>query len=159
MTGLFSPEYLTAPWSYAKMLDMVKHVPLPLFINGFAGIAGLFRVMRGSMLDELGKEYVVTARAKGVSEAKNLFKYPTRMAINPIISSMAWVFPQVISGGAIVAIVLGLPTVGTLLIESLQTQDMYLAATLVIFLAALTLVGTFISDIMLIIADPRMKYE
>jgi peptide/nickel transport system permease protein len=159
MTGLFSPEFISAPWSLARVWDMAKHMPIPLFINGFAGMAGLFRVMRGCMLDELGKEYVVTARAKGVSEARLLLKYPARVAINPIISTMAWMFPQIISGGTIVAIVLSLPTVGTLLIESLKTQDMYLAATLVVFLAALTVVGTFVSDLMLALTDPRLKFE
>ena len=157
--GLFSPEYAQAAWSWGKAVDLLKHLPIPVIIIGTAGAAGLIRVMRGSLLDELGKQYVVTARMKGLSETKILFKYPVRVAVNPVISTIGWILPGLISGGTIVAIVLSLPTVGPLLYRALLSQDMYLAGSLLMLLCALTIVGTFISDILLVWLDPRIRFE
>jgi len=128
-------------------------------VEGTAGTAGLIRVMRGCLLDELGKQYVITARAKGVSERTLLFKYPVRVAINPIISTVGWMLPAIVSGGAIVEIVLSLPTIGPLLFRALLTQDMYLAGSSIMILSFLTVIGTFISDILLVWIDPRIRYE
>jgi len=140
--GLFSPQYKMAPWSLDKFLDMLKHLPVPIIVEGTAGTAGLIRVMRGCLLDELKKQYVITARAKGVEERTLLFKYPVRVAV-----------------GAIVEIVLGLPTIGPLLFSALLTQDMFLAASSIMILSFLTVIGTFISDILLVWIDPRIRYE
>ena len=157
--GLFSPAYQLAPWSLAKVLDMLKHLPIPIIVIGTAGTAELIRVMRGCLLDELRKQYVITARAKGVSERALLFKYPVRIAINPIISTIGWTLPYIISGETITAIVLSLPTMGPLLFQALMTQDMYLAGSTIMFLAVLTVIGTLISDILLVWVDPRIRYE
>ncbi len=157
--GLFSPQYLTAPWSLAKFVDMLKHLPIPMIVIGTAGSAGLIRVMRGCLLDELRKQYVITARAKGVSERALLFKYPVRVAINPIISTIGWTLPGIVSGETITAIVLSLPTTGPLLFRALLSQDMYLAGSTVMFLTFLIVIGTFISDILLVWVDPRIRYE
>ncbi len=157
--GLFSPEYKTAAWSIGKFIDMLKHVPITIIIIGAAGTAGVIRVMRACLLDELGKQYVITARAKGVKERTLLFKYPVRMAVNPIVSYIGFIFPTIISSQTIVAIVLNLPTIGPLFFQSLQTQDMYLAGTIVMFLGVLVLIGNFISDILLALIDPRIRYE
>jgi len=157
--GLFSAQYLDAPWSTAKFIDMLKHLPVPIIVTGTAGTAGLIRVMRGCLLDELQKQYVITARAKGVDERILLFKYPVRVAINPIISTIGWTLPGIVSGQVITAIVLGLPTIGPLLVQSLMRQDMYLAGSIVMIQCFLTVIGTFISDLLLVWIDPRIKYE
>jgi len=157
--GLFSPQYLDAPWNIAKFLDMLKHLPIPVIVIGTAGTAGLIRVMRGCLLDELKKQYVITARAKGVAESTLLFKYPVRVAVNPIISTVGWTLPGIFSGETITAIVLGLPTVGPLLFSALMRQDMYLAGSVVMILCSLTVIGTLISDILLVWIDPRIRYE
>ena len=157
--GLFSPQYLTAPWSVNKFIDMLAHLPIPIIVIGTAGTAGLIRVMRGCLLDELRKQYVITARAKGVEERRLLFKYPVRVAINPIISTIGWTLPAIVSGETITAIVLSLPTTGPLLFEALLTQDMYLAGSTIMFLTFLTVVGTFISDLLLVWVDPRIRFE
>jgi peptide/nickel transport system permease protein len=159
LTGLFSPEYLDAPWGFDKVVDLIKHLPIPVVVVGLAGTAGLIRVMRATLLDELGKQYVITARAKGVSETKMLFKYPVRVALNPLISNLAWLFPALVSGGAIVAIVLGLPTAGPMLLRSLLTQDTFLTASILLFMTVLTVVGTTVSDILLVMVDPRIRME
>ena len=156
--GLFSPEFLRASWSFAKFVDLLKHLPLPVIIIGTSGTAGLIRVMRASLLDELGKQYVITARAKGVGEAKLLFKYPLRVALNPIISTIGWELPAIVSGGVIVEMVLNLPTTGPMLFNALLTEDMYLASSLLFFLTVLTVIGTFISDILLVVIDPRIRF-
>jgi len=156
--GLFSPEYVAASWSIGKFMNMLKHLPIPIVVIGTAGTAGLIRVMRGCLLDELRKQYVITARAKGVTERTLLFKYPVRAAINPIISTIGWTLPKIVSGMAITALVLGLPTTGPLLLEALMTQDMYLAGSTVMFLTFLTVIGTFISDILLVWIDPRIRF-
>jgi peptide/nickel transport system permease protein len=157
--GLFSPRYRMASWSLDKFVDMLKHLPVPIIVEGTAGTAGLIRVMRGCLLDELKKQYVITARAKGVSERTLLFRYPVRVAVNPIISTIGWMLPAIVSGGAIVEIVLALPTMGPLLFAALLTQDMFLAGSSIMILSFLTVIGTFISDILLVWIDPRIRYE
>jgi len=157
--GLFSREYVTASWSLGKFIDMLKHLPIPIIVIGTAGTAGLIRVMRGCLLDELRKQYVITARAKGVSERALLFKYPVKVAINPIISTIGWILPAIISGETITAIVLNLPTTGPLLFRALLVQDMYLAGSTIMLLCFLTVIGTLISDILLVWVDPRIRYE
>ncbi|MGQ9632343.1 MAG: ABC transporter permease [bacterium] len=157
--GLFSPQYLIAPWSIRKFLDMLAHLPLPIAIIGASGAAGLIRVMRGCLLDELRRQYVITARAKGLDERKLLFKYPVRAAINPIVSTIGWALPAIVSGETITAIVLGIPTTGPLLMQALLNQDMYLAGSFIMFLGALTILGTFLSDILLAVLDPRIRFE
>lgn len=159
VTGLFSQEYMDAAWSVGRFIDMLKHLPIPIIVIGTAGTAGLIRVMRGCLLDELQKQYVITARSKGVAERTLLFKYPVKMAINPIISTVGWMLPAIFSGATITAIVLSLPTIGPLLFSALKSQDMYLAGSLVMVLCFLTLIGTFISDILLVWIDPRIRYE
>jgi peptide/nickel transport system permease protein len=155
--GLYSPAYETAPWSLAKVLDLSKHLIIPAIVLGLAGTAQLIRIMRANLLDELGKPYVVTARAKGLSERRLTMKYPVRVALNPFASSVGFLFPQVVSGSIIVSVVLSLPTVGPLLLSSLQAQDMFLAGTIVLLLGVLTIVGTLISDLILMWLDPRIR--
>ena len=157
--GLFSPAYLDAPWSFAKILNLMQHLPIPIIVVGTAGTAGLIRVMRGCLLDELQKQYVITGRAKGVEENRLLFRYPVRVAINPIVSTIGWTLPRIISGATITAIVLSLPTAGPLLLRSLRSQDMYLAASILMILSCLTIIGTFLSDILLAVVDPRIRFE
>lgn len=159
LTGLFSSQYAAAAWSMGKFMDMLAHLPIPIIVIGTAGTAGLIRVMRGCLLDELKKQYVITARAKGVAERHLLFKYPVRLAINPVISTIGWELPAIFSGAVITSIVLSLPTVGELMYTALRSQDMYLASSCLIILAALTLIGTFISDLLLVWIDPRIHYE
>ena len=157
--GLFSPEFQVAPWSLGKIWDMMKHLPIPIIVIGTAGTAGLIRIMRGSLLDELGKQYVITARAKGVAERTLLFKYPVKLAVNPIVSTIGWILPGIISGETITAIVLSLPTTGPLLLTALIGQDMYLAGSTVMILSFLTVIGTLLSDLLLVWVDPRIRYE
>jgi peptide/nickel transport system permease protein len=157
--GLFSPEYQDAPWSLAKVIDMLAHLWIPVVIIGTAGTAGLIRIMRANLLDELHKPYVVTARAKGLSEYKLLLKYPVRVALNPFVSTLGWTLPTLVSGAAIISIVLSLPTTGPLLLRALMSQDMYLAGSFILMLSTLTVVGTLISDILLAWLDPRIRYE
>ena len=157
--GLFSPVYQNAPWSLAKFMDLLGHLWIPVIVIGTAGTAGLIRVMRANLLDELRKQYVITARAKGVHRLKLLLKYPVRVAINPLISTVGWVLPAIVSGSVITAVVLGLPTTGPLLLRSLMNQDMYLAGSMVMMLSSLTVVGTLISDLLLLWLDPRIRYE
>ena len=158
VTGLFSPEYVDAPWSWAKVANMMKRIWLPMIIIGISSTAALIRVMRGTLLDELRKPYVVTARAKGLVERKLLFKYPVRIAINPMISTIGWVLPGLVSGSALVSIVLNLPTMGPILLRALMAQDMYLAGSFVMIISLLTVTGTLISDILLAAVDPRIRY-
>lgn len=157
--GLFSPEYVDAPWSGAKVLDLLRHIWIPIVVVGTAGTAGTMRVLRANLLDELHKPSVITARAKGVSEAKLLFKYPLRIALLPFMSTIGWTLPVLFSGEAIVGVVLGLPTIGPLLLRALQLQDMYLAGAIVLMLGTLTIIGTVISDIALAWVDPRLRYQ
>lgn len=157
--GLFSPQYIEAAWSWAKFGDLLAHLWIPVVIIGVSGTAGLIRVMRANLLDELHKPYVITARAKGVSERKLLLKYPVRVALNPFVSTVGWTLAGIISGEAIIAIVLNLPTEGPLLLRALQSQDMYLAGSLILLVSALTVVGTLISDVLLAWLDPRIRYQ
>ena len=157
--GLFSIAYVNAPWSFAKVLDLLRHLPVPIIVIGTAGTAGLIRVLRGSLLDELRKQYVITARAKGMGERPLLFKYPVRVAVNPLVSTVGWLLPEIVSGETIVAIVLGLPTIGPLVFFSLLQQDMFLAGSTIMLLSFLTVIGTLISDLMLVWVDPRIRFE
>lgn len=157
--GLFSEEYLTAPWSMAKVIDLLGHLWIPVVILAVSGTASLIRVMRANMLDELHKPYVTTARAKGLSEFTLLVKYPLRLALNPFISTIAWLLPNLVSGSIIVAIVLSLPTAGPLLLQSLMSQDMYLAGAFILLICALTVLGSLVSDILLALVDPRIRLE
>ena len=157
--GLFSPEFLAAPWSLARVWDLMKHLPVPLIVIGTAGTAGLIRILRSSLADELSRQYVITARAKGVAERRILFKYPVRIAINPIISAIGYLLPGIVSGEALVSIVLSLPTIGPMLLDGLRQQDMYLASSVILMLGMLTMVGTLISDMLLVVVDPRIRFE
>ena len=157
--GLFSDQYLTAPWSMAKVVDLMQHLWIPVIILAVSGTASLIRVMRANMLDELNRPYVTTARAKGLSEFTLLVKYPMRMALNPFISTIAWLLPNLVSGSIIVAIVLSLPTAGPLLLQSLMSQDMYLAGAFILLICVLTVTGSLISDILLALVDPRIRLE
>ena len=157
--GLFSPEYENASWSFAKMVDLFSHLWLPVIILAVSSTASLIRVMRANMLDELPKPYVTTARAKGLSEFRLLMKYPMMIALNPFISTIAWLLPNLISGSVVVAIVLNLPTAAPLLLQALMAQDMYLAGAFVLLICALTLIGSLISDILLALVDPRIRLE
>ncbi|KFL30028.1 ABC transporter permease [Devosia riboflavina] len=156
--GLFSPEYANAGWSLGRVWDLITHLWLPVLVLGSSGAAALIRIMRANLLDELHKPYVEIARARGVSEARLIFKYPVRVALNPFISTVGWVLPALISGEVITAIVLSLPTAGPLLLNALFSQDMYLAGGLILLLSVLTLVGTLLSDILLAVFDPRIRY-
>jgi peptide/nickel transport system permease protein len=155
--GLFSPEFEGAPWSLAKMADLLSHLWVPMLIIGLSGTASLIRVMRANLLDELNKPYVVTARAKGLSEFTLLMRYPVRMALNPFVSTIGWILPQVVSGSVIVAVVLNLPIAGPMLLQSLLSQDMYLAGAFLVLLCCLTVIGTLISDLLLALIDPRIR--
>jgi len=155
--GLFSVEYQEAPWNMAKVLDLLKHLWVPVLILGTGGTAGLIRTMRANLLDELHKPYVVTARSKGLKENRLTLKYPVRVALNPFVSTVGWALPGLISGTTIVSIVLGLPTTGPLLLRALQSQDMYLAGSFLLLLSMLTVIGTFLSDILLAWLDPRIR--
>ncbi len=159
VTGLFSSEYSGEPWTFDKFIDLMKHVWLPALVLGIAGTARLTRVMRANLLDELNKPYVMTARAKGLSEAKLVLRYPVRLAFNPLISTIGWYLPQLFSGSLIVATVMNLPNIGPLLLRALVNQDMYLAGSILLIYCALTIVGTLLSDILLAWLDPRIRME
>jgi len=155
--GLFSPEYLEAPWSIGKLWDLIKHLPLPALILGLAGTAQMIRIMRANLLDELRKPYVVAARARGLSETRVILKYPVRVALNPFASTIGYLFPYVVSGSIIVSLVLSLPTVGPMLLKALIAQDMFLAGTIILLLGVMTVIGTLISDLILMWIDPRIR--
>ncbi len=157
--GLFSSEYVGTQWSWGKVVDLFKHMWTPVIVISLSGTAGLIRTIRATLLDELGKPYVHVARAKGLSELRLLLKYPVRVAMNPILSTIGWTLPAIFSGATIVSMVLMLPTVGPLLLNALQSEDYYVAGDILMFLSILTVIGTFISDILLVWADPRIKYE
>jgi len=159
MIGLFSQEYETAPWSLAKFIDLVKHLWIPVIIIGTAGTAGLIRTMRANLLDELNKPYVDTARSKGLPERVLLWKYPVRHALNPFVSTIGWILPSLIAGELIVSIVLNLPTTGPVVYNALLDQDMYVAAGIILILSTLTVFGTFISDLLLALLDPRLRLQ
>ncbi len=157
ITGLFSPEYMDADWSVGRVIDMLKHIWVPMIILGTDGTARFTRIVRANLLDEMSKPYVETARAKGLPEWKVILKYPTRIAMNPFVSTAGWSLPELFSGSLIVATVMSLPTVGPLLLQSLLAQDMFMAGSIVLILTALTLLGTLISDVVLAWTDPRIR--
>jgi peptide/nickel transport system permease protein len=155
--GLFSPEYVDAPWSGAKAMDLLAHLWIPVVVLGTAGTASLIRILRANLLDELRKPYVVAARARGVPERRLLVRYPVRVAMNPFFSTIGWLLPSLVGGEVIVATVLGLETTGPLLLGALLSQDMFLAGSIILILGALTVVGTLISDLALAWLDPRVR--
>jgi peptide/nickel transport system permease protein len=159
VTGLFSPEYVQAPWTLPRAVDLLKHIWVPTIVLGVAGTARLTRVMRANLLDELSKPYVITARAKGLSEWRLVLKYPVRVAINPLVSTLGWYLPQLFSGSLIVATVMNLPNIGPLLLRALISQDMYLAGGILLIYCFFTIVGTLIPDILLSWVDPRIRME
>ena len=159
MVGLFSPEYADAPWSWDKIVDLLKHLWIPVLLIGLGGTARLIRTMRANLLDELKRPYVETARAKGLPEWRLLLKYPVRHALNPFISTIGWTLPTLVAGEVIVAIVLNLPTSGPVLYEALRRQDSYVAAGFILILSTLTVIGTFISDVLLAMLDPRIRLQ
>lgn len=159
LMGLFSPEYINAPWSIAKFIDLLKHIWLPVIIIGFSGTGGLIRIMRGNLLDILGQPYIFTARAKGLKESKVIWRYAVRIAINPLISIAGMSLPGIIGGEMLTSIVLNLPTTGPLFYRALQMQDMYLAGTFLMFITIFLVIGNLLADLCLAWLDPRIKYE
>jgi peptide/nickel transport system permease protein len=159
VTGLFSPDYVDAPWSFARLLDLLAHIWLPAIVLGVAGTARLTRIMRANLLDELNKPYVMTARAKGMREWRLVLRYPVRLALNPLISTIGWYLPALFSGSLIVATVMNLPNIGPLLLRALINQDMYLAGGILLIYSFLTIVGTLLSDVLLAVVDPRIRME
>jgi peptide/nickel transport system permease protein len=157
--GLMDPQYVDRPWSLAKALSVASHLWIPVVVIGTAGTASMIRRLRANLLDELQKQYVVTARAKGLHPLKLLFKYPLRMALNPFISDIGSLLPHVISGAAIVSVVMSLPTTGPMLLDALRSQDMYLAGSFLMFMAFLTVIGVFVSDLALAVLDPRIRLQ
>ena len=159
ITGLYSPEFVDAPWSGARVLDLLGHIWLPALVLGIAGTARLSRIMRANLLDELNKPYVVTARAKGMKEWRLVLRYPVRLAFNPLVSTIGWYLPALFSGSLIVATVMNLPNIGPLLLRALINQDMYLAGGILLIYSFLTIVGTLLSDVLLALIDPRIRVE
>ncbi len=157
--GLFSREYLDAPWSIAKFIDLLKHLWVPVFVVGISGTAGLMRIMRGNLLDILNMQYVQAARARGLREPTVIIKHAVRNAIHPLIMLLGLSLPSIISGSLVVSIVLGLNTTGPLYFNALRQQDMYLAGTILMFLAGMLVIGNFLADILLALVDPRIRYE
>ena len=156
--GLFSADFINAPWSIAKALDLIDHLWIPAIVLGTSGTAGLIRVMRNNLLDELSRPYVVTATAKGVVKWRLILKYPVRIAINPMVSTVGYLLPSLVGGSVIVSVVLSLPTLGPVLLDAIQQEDTYTAGPIILMLGILTVIGTLISDILLAIVDPRIKY-
>ncbi len=157
--GLFSPEFVDAPWTLARVLDLIKHLWVPVVVVGMAGTASLIRIMRGNLLDVLNMQYVQAARGRGLSERKVILKHAVRNAIHPLIMLLGMSLPQIISGSTVVAIVLSLPTTGPLYFNALRQQDMYLAGTFLIFLSAMLVIGNFLADLLLAWVDPRIRLE
>ena len=157
--GLFSPEYASAPYSIGKIIDLLAHLWMPALVLSIAGTAQVIRVLRANMLDELRRPYVGTARAKGLGEWKVILKYPLRVALNPVISTLGYLLPTLVSGSIIVSIVMSLPTLGPLLLRALIAQDMFLSGTIVLMIGIMTVIGTFISDLLLAWVDPRIRME
>lgn len=159
MLGLFSNEMTGAAWSFAKFIDLLKHMVIPVIVIGTANTCGLIRVMRGQMLDEIDKPYVLTARSKGLSERRILYKYCVRAAVNPVISKIGWSLTAIFTGSTVSAIVMNLPTQGPVLYKALLSQDMYLAGSWLFLMAVLTVIGTLVSDVLLAWLDPRIRFE
>jgi peptide/nickel transport system permease protein len=156
--GLFSSEYVTAPWSWGKLADLMGHIWVPAIILGTAGTAALIRIMRANLLDELSKPYVVAAKARGLTKWRVILKYPVRVALNPFVSTIGYVLPYIVSGSIVVSVVLSLPTVGPLLLRALLAQDMYLAGTIIMLIGTMTVIGTLLSDLLLVWIDPRIRF-
>jgi len=156
--GLFSDQYKSAPWSPGKVVDMLKHLWIPILVGGTEGTAGLIRIMRANLLDELRKPYVTAVRARGLKESTLTVEYPVRVALNPFISSVGFALPDLVSGGVIISVVLSLPTAGPLLLNALTSKDTYVASTLVLLIGILTIIGTLLSDVLLAWLDPRIRY-
>ncbi|MBL6863790.1 MAG: ABC transporter permease [Rhodospirillales bacterium] len=157
--GLVDPSFEGQPWTLDKILSLLEHLVVPVVVIGTSGTAGMIRRLRANLLDELNKQYVVTARSKGLSESKVLIKYPLRMALNPFIADIGNLLPQVISGSVIVAVIMDLPTTGPVILDALVSQDTYLAGSFLLFVSLLTVLGTFISDLLLAVLDPRIRLE
>ncbi|MDF3129584.1 ABC transporter permease [Kiritimatiellaeota bacterium B1221] len=157
-TGLISREYVNVPWSMAKFADLLKHLWVPVFILGVGGTAGMIRILRANVIDELKKQYVLCARARGMHPVKVILKYPVRVAINPLVSGIGSILPSIISGSMIISIVLGLPTLGPRVLQALMNQDTYLAASCVFIQCVLAVVGILLSDLLLAVVDPRIKF-
>jgi peptide/nickel transport system permease protein len=155
--GLYSPEYMNQPMSVAKFIDMLKHVSILVVAVGLAGTASIIRILRSGILDEFQKQYVIAARSKGMTEIQLLLKYPVRLALNPIVSTIGWIFPAIVSGATVTAIVMNIPTIGALLYDALLAQDTYVAAASILLLSVLTVVGMFVSDLLLAVVDPRIR--
>ena len=155
--GLFSAKYINAPWTYSKVIDLINHLWIPAIVLGTSGTAGLIRVMRNNLLDELSKPYVVTGMSKGIKRSRLILKYPVRVAVNPLISTVGYLLPSLVGGSVIVSVVLSLPTLGPVLLDAILIEDTQLAGFIVLMLGVLTVVGTLISDILLAIVDPRIK--
>jgi peptide/nickel transport system permease protein len=155
--GLFSSDQQLAPWSWAKVGDLLWHLPVPMLVLALPGTAQLVRIMRANLLDELRRPYVMTARARGLPERKVIFRYPVRAALNPFASTIGYLLPFTVSGSIIISVVLSLPTVGPLLLSSLLSQDMLLASTIILMLGVLTVIGTLLSDLLLMWIDPRIR--
>jgi peptide/nickel transport system permease protein len=155
--GLYSPEFMNQPMSWAKFADMLKHIAVLVVAVGMAGTASVIRIMRSGVLDELQKQYVISARSKGLAERALLLKYPVRLALNPIISTIGWILPGIVSGATVTAIAMNIPTLGALLYEALLAQDTYVAAACIMLLSFMTVIGMFISDILLVVVDPRIR--
>lgn len=155
--GLFSSEYIDAPWSWGRVVDLSAHIWVPILVLGTAGTAGLFRILRANLLDELRKPYVVAGRARGIPESRLILLYPFRVALNPFVSTIGWTLPALVSGEVVVSSVLALPTTGPLLLNALRSQDMYLAGAVILIISVLTVIGTLISDILLAALDPRIR--
>ena len=156
--GLFSTEYIDAPWNAAKVWDLLGHIWIPAIVLGTSGTAALIRIMRANLLDELRKPYVVAAKARGLSEWQVILKYPVRVALNPFASTIGYILPYIVSGSIIVSVVLSLPTVGPLLLRALIAQDMYLSGTIILLIGVMTIIGTLISDLILVWIDPRIGF-
>lgn len=157
--GLFSPAFEAAPWNLGKLLDLLAHLWLPVVVIAAQGTAGIIRILRANLLDELNKPYVTTARSKGLPEIRVLLKYPLRVALNPFVSTIGWTLPALLNGEVIISQVLGLQTTGQLLLGALQSQDMYLAGSIILVLSALTVIGTLLSDMLLAVVDPRVRFS
>jgi peptide/nickel transport system permease protein len=155
--GIVSPEYANQPWTWAKFVNLLAHLWLPIVLAGLTSTGALVRTMRNNLLDQLRQPYVMTARAKGLSENRLLFKYPVRVALNPFISALAFVLPAILSGDVVIATTLGLPTIGRYLSTAVAQEDPYLAGTLLLFYAIVVMAGTLISDILLAVVDPRIR--
>ena len=157
--GLMDPRYLDTPWSWGKAVSVLQHLWIPVVVIGLSGTAGMIRRLRANLLDELHKQYVVTARAKGLPPFRALMKYPLRMALNPFISDIGSLLPHIISGAVVVSVVMSLPTTGPMLLDALRSQDMYLAGSFLMFMSFMTVIGVFISDLALATLDPRIRLQ